>query len=280
MGTPFQFSGSTAVITGAASGIGEALAHALAARGTNLVLTDIDPEGLQRVADALASNEIKVIHQAMDVCDPQAPIDLAERTKAELGGASLVFNNAGIAVGGTFDRVKTDDFDRVLDVNFNAVVRMSRAFLPQMKEQTQAQLINISSIFGVIAPPGQTAYSASKFAVRGFSMALAHELDGSNVGVTVVHPGGVNTSIAESAIKPEDMTEAELAAMRETAKKSLVMPPAEAAEIILRGVERRRRRVLVGRDAHTIAILERLFPVRYIKILARFFGPGLGEPEK
>jgi short-subunit dehydrogenase len=268
------------VITGAASGIGEALARNLAARGVNLMLTDIDEDGLKRVADSLASNEIRVVHQVMDVSDPEAPAKLAERVETELGGANLVFNNAGIAVGGTFDRVTVDNFDRVMDVNFNAVVRMSRAFLPQMKEKDQAQLVNISSIFGVIAPPGQTAYSASKFAVRGFSMALAHELDGSNVQVTVVHPGGVNTNIAESAIKPDDMSDEELATVREAAKKSLVMPPPEAAEIIMSGVSRRRRRILVGRDAHMLAIIERVFPVRYVKLLSRIFGPGLSDPNE
>lgn len=271
----FKFSGKTAVVTGAASGIGEALAQALAKRGVNLALADIDQAGLDRVAGQLASNEIKITTTKLDVADPDAPARFADQVQADHGGAALVFNNAGIAVGGTFDRVKTEDFDRVMDVNFNGLVRMSRAFLPQMKDQDQAQLINISSLYGLIAPAGQTAYCASKFAVRGFSMALSHELDDSPVGVTVVHPGGINTNIAESAIKPDDMTEDELEMVREAAKQALVMPPPEAAETILSGVERRQRRVIVGKDAHTVSLLERFFPKSYYRLLGMIMPGGL-----
>ncbi len=140
---------------------------------------------------------------------------------------------------------------------------MTRAFLPLMQQADTAQLVNVSSIFGIVAPAGQTAYSSAKFAVRGFSNALMHELEGTSIGVTTIHPGGVNTRIAEDAKKPADMTEAELKAVKKMAKEGLVMPPPEAAEIILRGVERRRPRVLVGRDAHTLAIMERVFPIKY-----------------
>ena len=170
---------------------------------------------------------------------------------------------AGVALGGTLDRVKDDDFEWLMNINFYGVVRMTRAFMPLLKQADMAQLVNVSSIFGIVAPSVQTAYSSAKFAVRGFSNALMHELEGTSIGVTTVHPGGVNTRIAEDAKKPEDMTEAELAAVKKMAKEGLVMPPPEAAEIILRGVERRLPRVLVGKDAHTLAILERIFPIKY-----------------
>ena len=170
------------------------------------------------------------------------------------------------------DRVAEADFERVLEVNFHGVVRMSRAFLPLLQAEPAAQLVNISSIFGVIAPPGQTAYSASKFAVRGFSMALAHELDGSNVAVSVVHPGGVNTKIAESAKTPDDATPEEIEQGRAAAKAALVMPPPRAAEIILKGVERRQRRIFVGSDAHIAAQIERVFPVGYLRFMRRRLG--------
>ena len=208
---------------------------------------------------------VRVTTHVMDVADRAAPAAFADAVKTDHGGASLVFNNAGIAVGGTFDRVPEEDFDRVMEVNFHAVVRMTRAFLPLLQAEPEAQLVNISSIFGIIAPPGQTAYSAAKFAVRGFSMSLAHELEGTNVGVTVVHPGGVNTRIAEDAKKPADATNEEIAEQLEKAKQALVMPPPEAAEIILRHVEKRDRRVLVGRDAHMAMQMERFFPTTYLQ---------------
>jgi len=272
MAERLDFNGMTAVITGAASGIGEALAHALAARGAHLALADINEDGVKTVADRLQSNAIKVTAQGLDVADPDAPAAFAETVRRDHGGASLVFNNAGIAVGGEFDRVAEADFDRVLDVNFHGVVRMSRAFLPLLKAEPAAQLVNVSSIFGIIAPPGQAAYSASKFAVRGFSMALAHELEGSTVGVSIVHPGGVNTKIAESAKLPEGSTQEEIDRGRAAAKAALVMPPPRAAEIILAGVERRQRRILVGDDARMAARIEQFFPETYFRFMRRRIG--------
>ena len=258
-----DFKGRTAVITGAGSGIGAALAAALAARGANLALADINEERLNTVADALKSNEIKVTTHKVDVADKDQITAFAEAVEREHGAVNALFNNAGVALGGTFDRVKDDDFEWLMNINFYGVVRMTRAFMPLLKQADAAQLVNVSSIFGIVAPSGQTAYSSAKFAVRGFSNALMHELEGTSIGVTTVHPGGVNTRIAEDAKKPEDMTEAELKAVKKMAKEGLVMPPPEAAEIILRGVERRLPRVLVGKDAHTLAILERLFPIKY-----------------
>jgi NAD(P)-dependent dehydrogenase (short-subunit alcohol dehydrogenase family) len=272
MGAGFQFSGRTAVITGAGSGIGAALAEALAARGAHLALADVNRAGLSATAEAVAKTGVRVTTELLDVADPEAPAAYAETVKAEHGGAALLFNNAGIAVGGHFDRVKPDDFDKVLAVNFDGVVRMTRAFLPVLQTEPEGRLVNISSIFGIIAPPGQTAYSASKFAVRGFSMALAHELEGSSVGVTVVHPGGVATRIAEDAIKPSDASNAEINESLERARKALVMPPPQAADIILRGVEKRKRRVLVGRDAHILMWMERLFPTSYFRFLRNQLG--------
>lgn len=267
MSSGFEFEGRTAVITGAGGGIGAALAEALAERGAHLALADVNRAGLAATAEKTAKAGVRVTTEVLDVSDPAAPAAYARKVEADHGGAALVFNNAGIAVGGTFDRVTPEDFDRVLAVNFEGVVRMTRAFLPLLQAEPEARLVNISSIFGIIAPPGQTAYSASKFAVRGFSMALAHELQGGPVGVTVVHPGGVATRIAEDAIKPADATNAEINETLERARKALVMPPPEAAKIILRGVERRKRRVLVGRDAHILMWMERLWPTGYMRFI-------------
>jgi len=272
MADGFKFEGRTAVITGAGGGIGAALAEALAAKGAHLALADVNRAALSARAERLAASGARVTTHVLDVADPEAPAAFAETVAADHGGAALLFNNAGIAVGGTFDRVKPADFDKVLAVNFDGVVRMTRAFLPMLQAQPEARLVNISSIFGIIAPPGQTAYSASKFAVRGFSMALAHELEGGPVGVTIVHPGGVATRIAEDAIKPAGASNAEISESLERARKALVMPPPEAARIILRGVERRKRRVLVGRDAHILMWMERLMPTGYFRLLKNRLG--------
>jgi NAD(P)-dependent dehydrogenase (short-subunit alcohol dehydrogenase family) len=160
------------------------------------------------------------------------------------------------------------DFDWLLEINFHGVVRMTRAFLPLLRAGDDARIVNISSVFGLIAPPGQCAYAASKFAVRGFSNALRHELAGTRVGVSVVHPGGVATAIARNARAAPGLAPDELRRRLGLAEKLLRLPPERAGEIIIRGVERRRARILVGRDALIISLIERLFPVSYWRALA------------
>ena len=272
----FVFEGRTAVITGAASGIGEALAEALAARGAHLALADINAARMAEVAQRLEAPGRRVTATALDVTDRAAVNEFAEEVRRQHGAAHLVFNNAGVALGGTFDQVSADDFDWLMKINFHGVVDMTRAFLPLLREADEARLVNISSLFGLVAPPGQTAYSAAKFAVRGFSAALRHELLGTPIGVTTVHPGGVNTRIAEDARMADAATPEQIEAGQARLKRMLVMPPPEAARIILRGVERRKTRVLVGRDAHTMAVLERLWPARYWSLVSRALGvkPG------
>jgi len=157
----------------------------------------------------------------------------------------------------------------LIEINFWGVVRMTRAFLPLLRKSDDARVVNLSSIYGIISPPAETAYSASKFAVRGFSNSLRHELAGSKIGVTVVHPGGVATSIADNARVPKDMPPEEVARRRALAKKALRMPPEVAGEIIVKGIERRSARILVGNDAKFLALLERLAPISYWKIFRR-----------
>ena len=267
MPAQFEFADRTAVITGAASGIGAALAHGLAARGCRLALADIDEQGLDRVAAALDIAPDRVSLHHLDVSDREAINALPAAVRAAHGGAALLFNNAGVAVGGRFEDVSEADFDWLMSINFWGVVRMTRAFLPMLREADQAHITNISSLFGLVAPAGQTAYSASKFAVRGFSDSLRHELAGSSVGVTTIHPGGIRTSIAKNARHAAGASKAELEAGLARFEKLLVMPPEQAAETILRGVARRRPRVLVGRDAHFMAFFERLFPAHYWSLI-------------
>jgi short-subunit dehydrogenase len=180
----------------------------------------------------------------------------------------VLVNNAGVALGGSFEQVSAADFDWLFSINFGGVVRMTRAFLPALRREPAAQLVNLSSVFGLVAPPGQTAYAASKFAVRGFSEALRHELEGSPVGVTVVHPGGVRTAIASSA-RRTGLSNAESEAQMAVWAKFLSLDPMVAAERIVRGIEQREKRVLVGSDAKRMALIQRLFPIEYWRVLNR-----------
>jgi len=270
----FEFAGRRALITGAASGIGAALARDLAGRGTDLLLVDVNAAGLRTLAAELAGSGVTVASRALDLSDREAVAAFAAEVAGDGEPLHLLFNNAGVALGGTFDRVTDANFDWLMEINFHAPVRLTRALLPLMERSAPAQIVNTSSIFGIISPPGQTAYSAAKFALRGFSNALRHELamEQSGVGVTVVHPGGVATQIAESARMPADASNMEVSEGRERARRLLVMPPPEAARIILRGVEQRKPRILVGRDAHTMALIERIWPVSYWSKLGRLAG--------
>jgi NAD(P)-dependent dehydrogenase (short-subunit alcohol dehydrogenase family) len=266
-----NFRGRTAVITGAASGIGRGTAQALAARGCNLALADLNEEGLAETERLVARDGVKVSRHRLDVSNANAIMAFPDIVLAAHGRVDLLFNNAGVAIGGTFEQVAEEDFDWLMSINFFGVVRMTRAFLPLLRASDDARIVNISSIFGIIAPPGQTAYSASKFAVRAFSESLRNELEaeGSKIGVTVVHPGGVATSIARNARPPRGANDVDLEEQTKRFEKFLKMPPERAGETIVSGVERRRPRVVVGNDAKFMALVERIAPVSYWKFLGR-----------
>ncbi len=261
----------TALVTGAGSGIGRAIATSLAQRGCHLALADVNEAGLAETAAQLqgaASAGLRISRHLLDVADRAAVAALPSEVLGHHPGLQLLVNNAGVALGGTFDQVAEADFDWLFEINFHAVVRLTRAFLPLLKSADEARIVNLSSVYGLISPAGQTAYSASKFAVRGFSNALRHELAGTSVGVTVVHPGGVATQIARNSRKPASVPAAEVEQRIVEAEKKLRMPPPRAGEIIVAGIERDRARVLVGGDAVVIAWLERLAPVGYWRWLA------------
>ena len=267
---PWTLRGGVVVLTGAASGIGAALAANLARRGMHLALVDLNPAGLEATAAQARAAGVTVSTHVLDVADA-AVAALPAEVLARHGRVTALVNNAGVALGGMFEQVAAEDFDWLMDINFGATVRLTRAFLPVLAREDAAQLVNVSSIFGIIAPPGQTAYAASKFAVRGFSESLRHELEmsGSPVGVTVVHPGGVRTAISENARLAKGLDSAEVARERANWRSLLALDPARAAEIIAEAIERRAPRVLVGNDAKGAALVQRLFPVTYWKHVAR-----------
>ena len=270
----YQFAGGTAVVTGAASGIGAALAVQLAVRGSNLVLVDRDKERLDGVAADVRRDHPQLIVDTyvVDLADDAATDEAAEALAAAHPGTTLLVNNAGVALGGRLDQVTLEEFDWVMTVNFRSVVRLTHAFLPALKAHPGAHLVNVSSVFGIFAPAGQAAYSASKFAVRGFSEAVRHELAENAVGVTVVHPGGIKTRIAESARTGSGVSVEEYEQGRKQFTKLLTMPPEAAAAQIVEAIEKRRPRLLIGWSAKVPDVLVRLMPGTYWKLIARRAG--------
>ncbi len=262
------------VVTGAASGIGEALADDLAARGARLVLCDIDGARLQAVRAALGLPPERAVVQIVDVADESALRALAERVAAEMGGADVVINNAGVSLSSSIEGMAMSDAHWLMNINFWGVVHGCRAFLPQLRTKAQARLVNVSSIFAMVSMPTQGLYNASKAAVRGFSDALRLELSDSPVGVLCVHPGGIRTRIAEQArIGDIALTEMSAEEMRthfatEVARTSA----AEAARQIVRAIEGDRTRLLIGRDAQLLDALYRLSPrhaSRWLRAMVR-----------
>ena len=269
----FPFKGGTAVITGAASGIGAALAANLAARGMHLAIADRNPEGLAATAATARAHGVKVTEHVLDVTDSDALAAFPEAVLAAHGAVTVLVNNAGVALMGNFDQVAMDDFAWVMNINFWAPVKLTKAFLYALKREPTAHIVNISSVFGIVAPPGQAAYCASKFAVRGFSEALRHELaaDGT-VSLTVVHPGGVRTAIATNARLSQGIDPEEARKATAEFNKLLRTSPEDAAEQIARAIERRAPRLLIGGDARMLDRVQRLFPSTYWKRIAKLAG--------
>ena len=257
----------TAIVTGAASGLGRAVAVSLARRGCHLALVDVNRAGLADTAARVAPQGVRASQNLVDVANPEAIAALPEVVLAEHRRVDILINNAGVALGGAFEEVSEADFEWLFAINFWGVVRMTRAFLPLLHASDDARIVNLSSVLGLIAAPRQVAYCASKFAVRGFSEALRQELAGSTVAVTVVHPGGIATSISENARVPKGAAPEEIARRREEMRKVLVMPPEKAGEIIVDGIERRVPRILVGSDAKLLSTIQRLAPVSYPAVL-------------
>ncbi len=261
----FALQGGVGVVTGAASGIGAALAANLAGRGMALALADRNAAGLAAAAAVARARGVRVSEHVLDVRDSEALANLPEAVLAEHGHVSLLVNNAGVALIGTFEQVSLEDFAWVMDINFWAPVRLCKAFLYVLHREESAHIVNVSSIFGNVAPPGNAAYCASKFGVRGFSEALRHELAESKIGLTVVHPGGIRTEVANSARLSQGIDPDEAKGSIAEFNKLLKTSPEEAAEVIVQGVIKQKGRVLIGRDARMLDRIQRLFPQTYWK---------------
>ena len=264
-----------AVITGAGSGMGRCLAQKLAARGSSLALSDINEKGLSETSELLAGSKGKVTQHLVNVAEESQVKSFAEEVQRQHGRATILFNNAGVALLGDLDEISLQDFRWLMDINFWGVVYGVTYFLPMLKKEKRAHIVNTSSLLGFFGASGQGAYCASKFAVRGYTESLHHELLATNVGVTCVHPGFVRTSIAEHAkvgqragvaVRQQSLSRFEQVARTEAAT---------AADKILRGVEQHKARVLIGPDAYFVDFWQRLKPASYWNLLAKqFIDPG------
>jgi len=260
-----------AAITGAASGIGRALAIELASRGCDLALADRDEAGLKTLADEIGKQRKVTVHR-VDVSEAGDIAQFAHDATAAHPQLGILVNNAGVALLGTFEEIDQAQMDWLFDINFWGVVHGTRAFLPHLETLPEAHIVNVSSIFGIIAPPGQSAYAAAKFAVRGFSESVRHELAvaGSPVRLSVVHPGGIATAIARNSRTGVGVTDnARRSQMIERFEIAAKTTPKDAALRIIRGIERNEPRILIGNDARFMDLLQRFRPGTYWAPLQR-----------
>ena len=272
---------SVAVVTGAASGIGRALALRLASEGVSgLAISDVNAGALAETRRLVGDGGPRVSTHVVNVADLEEMRRFASAVVAEHGSATHLINNAGVALFGTVEEVSLEDVRWVMDINFWGTVYGVKLFLPVLREQPSAHIVNVSSVFGFIAPPGNAAYSASKFAVRGFTEALRHELAGTNVSVSCVHPGGVATNIARAGrlgALAEATTKDETVRFHTKASRTT---PEQAAETIVRGIKRRSKRILVGMDARLIEAINRAAPVNYMSLMDRMSGGRISKLHK
>ena len=261
------FEGKFALVTGAGSGIGRALAIELNRLGCNIWLTDINEASLNETALSLTNTAANHNTRVVDSGSPSSIETLASEVKSDIGYLDIIINNAGVGLGATFEEMAMEDFEWLMDINFWGVVYGCKASLPLVKQATRGHIVNISSVFGMVSLPTVSAYNASKFAVRGFTESLRQELEGTSVHVCCVHPGGIDTNIAlNSRGTINDMSRKEKA---EKFKKVAKTSPEHAARKITKAIQTRKKRLLIGSDAHFISALSRLFPVSYSRILAR-----------
>lgn len=279
-----RLAGATAVVTGAAGGMGEHLARGLARRGASVIAADVRREPLMRVCASIReeSPQVAVHDYVVDLADTTAADSFTEWVRSEHREVRVLVNNAGVALGGHLSEVSREDIDWLLTVNLLTPVRMTHALLPLLLENGEASgghahIVTMSSLFGLVAPPGQGAYSTSKFGLRGFSEGLRHELAerGAPCGVTQVHPGGIRTDIARHARVGGGADPEQERKGREAFDRLLRFPADKAAELIIEAMVARNPRLLIGADAKALQGLARVAPMRYWSVLQR--GISLGR---
>lgn len=265
-----NFKNKVAAITGAGSGMGQQLAVLLAQLGCHLSLSDVNEKGLAETVGLVQSYDIRVTTQKVDVADRDQMRAWAEATVQNHGSVNLIFNNAGVALGSTVEGASYEDLEWIMGINYWGVVYGTKEFLPYLKKSGDGHIINTSSLFGLTAQPTQSAYNSTKFAVRGFTESLRQELDLEQCGVSAlcVHPGGIRTNIANDARMSDSLRSLGMNPEKSAKafNKLLRMPAEEAAQQILDAVLKDKRRLLIGNDAKTLDIIQRILPAGYQKI--------------
>lgn len=263
-----QFKDKVCVITGAGSGIGAACARAMAKEGAIVIGADLRMEMLQSVADEVNEAGGRMEAHQLDVADRDAVFALAAKVEKTHGAADLVLNNAGVAHGAPVAEMTMDNFQWVMDIDFWGVVHGTQAFLPAMIARGSGHIANVSSIFGLIGVPTQSAYNAAKFGVLGFGEALRHEVKEQGIGVSTIHPGGINTNIVRHARFQQgpEMENERQEAIQRFAQFTMTQPEG-AAKTIIKGIKRNKARILIGPDAHLVDWVRRIFPTHYLTIM-------------
>jgi NAD(P)-dependent dehydrogenase (short-subunit alcohol dehydrogenase family) len=276
--------GKLIAITGAASGMGRSLALECVRRGADVAIVDIDLPGVEETAARARTSRqgARVEVARLDCGDRDAIYAWAKRVDEKLGGADVIVNNAGVSLSASVEKMTDQDFHWLFDINFWGVVNGTRAFLPQLRTKPDAHVVNISSVFGLIGVPTQSAYCAAKFAVRGFSESLRQELAGSSIHVSCVHPGGIKTDIVRRGRHYEDATgaAADVAVASADFEKMARTTADEAARVILRGMLKNEPRILIGADARAIDAMARLAPRGYDKVIGRAVKAGASRRER
>ena len=266
------------VITGAASGIGAACAKLMAKQGAVIIGCDLRMDMLHQVAEEIADAGGTMHAHQLDVADRDAVFALADEVAEKHGGADVVLNNAGVAHGALVEEMTMDNFQWVMDIDFWGVVHGSQAFLRHMQKKGAGHIANVSSIFGLVGVPTQSAYNAAKFGVLGFTEALRHEMRDSDINVSTIHPGGINTNIVRHARfqqGPDMDAEREEAIQR--FQQFTMTQPEGAAKTIVKGIAKKKARILIGPDAYIVDWARRLLPAAYMRLLP--FLANIGRDE-
>lgn len=269
-----SFNDKVAAITGAGSGIGRALALQLASEGCALALSDINQANVDETAQMASAHNVKVTTACVDVSNREQMLAWAQRVVADHGRVNMIFNNAGVAHASSIEGSTFEDYEWIVGINFWGVVNGTKAFLPLLKQSGDGHIINLSSVFGLFAQPGMSSYNATKYAVRGFTESLRMELDMMRCGVsaTCVHPGGIRTNIALQTRLSTSMNEllgTDKDFRRNFHNLALKQTPQKAARVILNGVRKNKRRVLIGSDAMSSDLLVRILPAAYQYFVVR-----------